>query len=54
VQIAGSVDAEAVSEALTANRFDTVPGELSSDAKGDITEPAFVLYRWSEGQYDYF
>ena len=33
------------------NRVRTVVGELSFDAKGDLKEPRFAWFRWSEGRY---
>jgi branched-chain amino acid transport system substrate-binding protein len=50
---AGSVDTEAVQKALHAGKFDTVLGDLSFDAKGDVTLPGYVWYVWEKGSYDY-
>jgi len=33
--------------------FDTVIGKLSFDAKGNSSAPAFVVYQWKDGKYDY-
>jgi branched-chain amino acid transport system substrate-binding protein len=33
--------------------FDTVLGLISFDAKGDVTTPAYRVYAWSKGTYDY-
>ena len=49
----GSVDTNKVSDALRANQFDTVLGKIGFDAKGDVTAPGYVFYRWSNGTYDY-
>jgi branched-chain amino acid transport system substrate-binding protein len=46
----GSTDAKKVSAAIHAGKpFKTVVGDLSYDAKGDITTPAYVVYRWAKG-----
>ena len=33
--------------------FDTVLGKMSFDAKGNSKAPAFVVYQWKDGKYDY-
>ena len=33
--------------------FDTVLGLISFDAKGDVTTPAYRVYAWKDGKYDY-
>ena len=38
-------------EALRSNEFDTVLGKLAFDDKGDITDPGFAWYTWSDGDY---
>jgi branched-chain amino acid transport system substrate-binding protein len=48
---AGSVETKAVITALRTNEFDTVLGRISFDAKGDLTQPAFVWYIWQDGKY---
>ncbi len=53
VKDAGSVETEAVQKALHAGKFDTVLGDLSFDAKGDVTLPGYVWYVWENGTYDY-
>lgn len=54
---AGSTDPQAVAEAAKAKGpFKTVIGDLSFDAKGDITRPDYVMYTWgkgSDGNYTY-
>jgi branched-chain amino acid transport system substrate-binding protein len=50
-ETAGSTDLDALIEALRNNSFDTVMGELSFDDNGDIEQPAYVWYRWSDGTY---
>ena len=47
---AGSNDTMAIAEALKAKGpFKTVLGELSFDAKGDVTRPEYVMYEWKKG-----
>ncbi len=47
---AGSNDTMAIAEALKAKGpFKTVLGELSFDAKGDVTRPDYVMYEWKKG-----
>ncbi|MEO0392757.1 MAG: branched-chain amino acid ABC transporter substrate-binding protein [Pseudomonadota bacterium] len=48
---AGTTDTDAVVEALRDGEFDTVIGELTFDDKGDIEQPAYVWYEWSNGTY---
>ncbi len=50
---AGTTDTNKVAEALRANKFDTVLGNIGFDAKGDVTAPGYVWYVWSKGGYDY-
>ncbi|MEC5291312.1 branched-chain amino acid ABC transporter substrate-binding protein [Aurantimonas sp. C2-6-R+9] len=50
---AGSTDYDPVVEALNANDFTTVIGDLKFDDKGDVTLPGYVLYEWKDGKYDY-
>lgn len=33
--------------------YDTVLGLISFDAKGDVTSPAYRVYSWKDGKYDY-
>lgn len=33
--------------------FDTVLGLISFNAKGDVTTPAYRVYAWKDGKYDY-
>ncbi len=47
---AGSTDAAKVSKVIHSGKpFKTVVGDLAYDAKGDITTPAYVVYRWTKG-----
>jgi branched-chain amino acid transport system substrate-binding protein len=52
VEKAGSTDLDAVIEALHGNEFETVLGPLSFDEKGDIKGAAYVMYEWTDGQYN--
>ncbi|MGQ9365142.1 branched-chain amino acid ABC transporter substrate-binding protein [Azospirillum sp. ST 5-10] len=51
VKKANSTDMDKVIEQLRKNEFDTVIGKLAFDDKGDVTTPAYVWYRWHDGQY---
>jgi len=53
VEKAGKTDTGAVSDALRANKFETVLGNIGFDAKGDVTAPGYVFYIWKDGKYDY-
>lgn len=53
VEAAGSTDFTAVSMAIAANTFDTVIGSVTFDEKGDVRLPAYVVYEWRDGEYDY-
>ncbi|NBA94875.1 branched-chain amino acid ABC transporter substrate-binding protein [Pseudomonas sp. R5(2019)] len=44
---------EGIRSALGEGAYDTVVGPLSFDRKGDITQPGYVVYRWSGTQYGY-
>ncbi len=47
---AKSTDAAKVSAVIRSGKpFATVVGTLTYDAKGDITTPAYVVYRWAKG-----
>lgn len=34
-------------------RFETVLGPIAFDNKGDVTTPAYKVYAWKDGKYDY-
>lgn len=51
IEKAGAADLEATIAALRDNEFDTVLGKLSFDDNGDITDPGFVWYHWTNGEY---
>jgi branched-chain amino acid transport system substrate-binding protein len=47
---AGTLDPQKVAEAIKASGpWATAIGELGYDAKGDITRPDYVLYKWAKG-----
>ncbi|MCX8101577.1 MAG: branched-chain amino acid ABC transporter substrate-binding protein [Geminicoccaceae bacterium] len=48
---AGTTDLDALIKVLRANTFNTVIGPLAFDEKGDIKNPEYVMYKWSNGQY---
>lgn len=51
VRIAGTWETGKVSTAMRNNRFETVLGNVGFDEKGDVLEPGYVWYRWSDGKY---
>lgn len=54
VETAGSLDFEAVVDALNTGTFQTVLGESGFDEVGDVSLPGYVVYEWKDGTYDYF
>ncbi|MDE2029203.1 MAG: branched-chain amino acid ABC transporter substrate-binding protein [Alphaproteobacteria bacterium] len=48
---AGSLSEPKVVAELHKGSYDTVVGKISFDAKGDVTNPDYILYRWSNGDY---
>lgn len=53
VNAAGAIDFADVAAALAEERFNTVLGTVEFDAKGDVNLPAYVVYQWRDGEYDY-
>lgn len=53
MELAKTDDPAKVAEALHGNTFKTIVGELSFDEKGDLKKPDYVIYRWSNGAFDY-
>lgn len=52
VKATGGTDARAISAWWRAgNKMDTAIGQISLDAKGDITTPAISWYKWSVGKF---
>ncbi len=50
---AKSVKTADVEKALRAGKFQTVLNDISFDSKGDTTSPAYKVYVWKDGAYDY-
>jgi branched-chain amino acid transport system substrate-binding protein len=53
VNAAGTRDFAPVAQALAEDSFPTVLGTVAFDDKGDLTLPAYVIYEWRNGKYDY-
>ena len=51
IRRAGKSDPLKVASAIREKPVRTVLGNLSFDAKGDVTGPAYVMYRWHDGKY---
>jgi len=51
VEKAGTHDITAVNEALQNHQFNTVLGAISFNRNGDVTAPAYIWYRWTNGEY---
>lgn len=47
---AGTVETSKVEAALRSNKFQTALGTLGFNAKGDLTNPGFVMYVWKDGK----
>jgi len=47
----GATDTHKIAASLRASPAQTVLGALSFDAKGDVTGPVYVMYRWHDGKY---
>ncbi len=50
---AASTDFAAVVKALDSGHFSTVLGDVSFDARGDMSLPGFVVYEWHGGRLGY-
>jgi len=50
---AKSTKTDDVLKFLNGATFDTVLGLISFNAKGDVTTPAYRVYAWKDGKYDY-
>lgn len=46
---AGSTDFDAVAASIAGGPFDTVIGDVSFSANGDLIMPGWTIYRWQEG-----
>ena len=51
VQKAGAFDVVKTAAALHQGTYNTVVGDITFDAKGDVTNPEYILYSWSKGDY---
>lgn len=40
-------------EAMRATKFSTMLGQIAFDGKGDVTSPAYKVYAWKSGKFDY-
>ena len=50
---AGGVERAKLEPVLRKGKFDTAIGTLEFDEKGDLKKPAFAIYKWTGGRYDY-
>ena len=48
---AGKTDGAAIASAIRAAPLTTVLGTLKFDAKGDLVNPGYAMYRWANGTY---
>lgn len=51
IKRAGGAKFDKVAATLHQGSFPTVLGDLTFDAKGDITKPDYIMYQWSKGAY---
>jgi branched-chain amino acid transport system substrate-binding protein len=51
VQIAGILNANAISEALHSNSFDTVIGKATFDEHGNLANPPIVIKQWVNDRF---
>ncbi|MEM7168593.1 MAG: branched-chain amino acid ABC transporter substrate-binding protein [Pseudomonadota bacterium] len=51
VEKAGTLDLDTVISVMHNEKFDTVLGTLDFDTNGDITDPGFSWYSWTNGEY---
>jgi len=52
VKQAGTTDAGKLAEVLRAGDYKTVIGDLKFNDKGDIVNPIYVFYKWTNGKYE--
>ncbi|MBI3419516.1 MAG: branched-chain amino acid ABC transporter substrate-binding protein, partial [Proteobacteria bacterium] len=52
IKMAGAADSAKAIPIMLKTNFKTVLGDISFNAKGDLTAPAFTIYRWHNGQYE--
>jgi branched-chain amino acid transport system substrate-binding protein len=48
---AGHTDTSKVADIMHHDEFSTVLGPVSLNAKGDVTKPDYIMYRWTNGTY---
>ena len=53
VEKAKSTKLDALVAAMRSTQFSTMLGPIGFDAKGDVTSPAYRVYAWKGGKYDY-
>lgn len=51
LKTAGGPDEAKVTASMHKDSFKTVLGDIGFDAKGDVKAPAYVIYKWSKGNY---
>jgi len=51
IRRAGSTDETKVTHELHRGSYATVLGPIEFDAKGDVKNPDYIIYRWSKGAY---
>jgi branched-chain amino acid transport system substrate-binding protein len=51
IKRAGTVKLPKVIAALHQGSYQTVIGAITFDAKGDVTKPDYIIYRWTKGTY---
>ena len=52
VKQAGSTDPKKLDVILRQNTYNTVLGDLKFNDKGDVVNPIYVFYKWSNGKYE--
>ncbi|HTP83803.1 MAG TPA: branched-chain amino acid ABC transporter substrate-binding protein, partial [Alphaproteobacteria bacterium] len=50
---AKSTKLSALLPVLHQTQFETVLGPIAFNVKGDVTTPAYKVYAWKDGKYDY-
>ncbi|MGE3623035.1 MAG: branched-chain amino acid ABC transporter substrate-binding protein [Bdellovibrionales bacterium] len=51
IRRAGSLDTKKIIAAMHGGGLSTVIGTIEFDAKGDVKQPDYIIYRWSKGAY---
>jgi branched-chain amino acid transport system substrate-binding protein len=49
---AGSIELGALVRALHEGAYDTVLGPITFNAKGDVSNFEYAMYRWHDGSYE--